>query len=327
MRLSCGIVPAPNAPEIAALAEELGYHRAWFYDSPALYGDVWIAIARALDRTERIGVGTAVLVPSLRHVVTTAAAIGSIEAQAPGRLAVAIGTGFTGRALFGKKAIPWAALREYVTALRALLRGDEAVVEGAVCKLIHPDGVIAKRPIGTPLVLAVGGERSLAIAGEMRAEGIGEGIMCAGVIPEGVRDAHLLTFGTVLREGESFESPRVLDAIGPAIAVVYHGAYQAGGAAAVDALPGGPGWREEIERLPEDVRHLHVHEGHIFELTPRDRRHIHPALGATTFTGTPDQLRERAAAYEAQGVSEIVYAAMGPDVPGELRAMREAIGS
>ena len=325
MRLSCGIVPAPNAPEIAALAEELGYHRAWFYDSPALYGDVWIAIARSLDRTERIGVGTAVLVPSLRHVVTTAAAIGSIEAQAPGRLAVALGTGFTGRAMFGKPAIRWREMRDYVTALRALLRGDEAEVDGAVCKLMSPDGVIAKRPIETPLILAVGGARALAIAGALIADGSADGVMCAGVIPEGVRDAQLLTFGTVLREGEDLESPRVQGAIAPAIAVVYHGAYQAGGAAAVDPLPGGPGWRAEVERFSEAVRHLYVHEGHIFELTDRDRRHIHPALGATTFTGTPEQLRERAGAYEAQGVAELVYAPMGPDVPGELRAMRDAL--
>ena len=73
------------------------------------------------------------------------------------------------------------------------------------------------------------------------------------------------------------------------------------------------------------MRHLYVHEGHIYELTERDRRHLNPALGATTFTGTPAQLRERAAAYEAQGIAEIVYAPMGPDVPGELRAMREAL--
>jgi len=117
----------------------------------------------------------------------------------------------------------------------------------------------------------------------------------------------------------------VLDAIGPAIAVVYHGSYQAGGAAAVDLLPGGAAWRAEIEQLPEAVRHLYVHEGHIYELTERDRRHINPALGATTFTGTPAQLCERAAAYEAQGIAEIVYAPIGPDVPGELRAMREAL--
>jgi 5,10-methylenetetrahydromethanopterin reductase len=320
MRLSCGIVPAPNAPEIAALAEELGYHRAWFYDSPALYGDVWIAIARALDRTERIGVGTAVLVPSLRHVVTTAAAIGSIEAQAPGRLAVAIGSGFTGRAMFGKPAIRLKELREYVVALRALLRGEQAIVDGEACKLMSPDGVLAKRPIDTPLIVAVGGPRALANASD-----IADGIMCAGVITPGVRDAYLLSFGTVLREGETFASQRVLDAIGPAIAVIYHGTYQAGGAAAVDQLPGGAAWRAEIERFPEPVRHLYVHEGHIYELTERDRRHIEPALGATTFTGTPAQLRERAAAFEAQGIAEIVYAPMGPDVPGELRAMREAL--
>ena len=40
MRLSCGFPPSPRAPEHAKLAEELGYERAWFYDSPALYGDV-----------------------------------------------------------------------------------------------------------------------------------------------------------------------------------------------------------------------------------------------------------------------------------------------
>lgn len=317
MRLSCGIHPTPEAPEIAALAEELGYERAWFYDSPALYGDVWIAIARSLDRTQRIGVGTAVLVPSLRHVVATAAAIGSLEAQAPGRLEVAIGTGFTGRQMLGQPAMSWQSLREYVEALRALLRGEEAVVDGSVCRLMSPEGVIAKRPIQTPLLLAAAGPRGLAIAGE-----VADGVICAGVIPEGVRDARFLCFGTVLREGETLESPRVVEAIGPAIAVIYHGAYAAGGAAGVDGLPGGPGWREEIERFPERERHLHVHEGHVFELSERDRRHIHPALGATTFTGTPDELRQRAAAYEAQGVSEIVYAPTG-DVRSELRAMRE----
>ena len=145
---------------------------------------------------------------------------------------------------------------------------------------MSPDGVIAKRPIDTPLILAAGGPRALAIANE-----IADGVMCAGVITPGVRDAYLLSFGTVLREGETFASPRVLDAIGPAIAVIYHGAYQAGGAGAVDQLPGGAAWRAEIERFPEAVRHLYVHEGHIYELTDRDCRHLSPALGATTFTG------------------------------------------
>lgn len=320
VRVSCSLPPGPAAPDHVALAESLGYERAWFYDSPALYGDVWIAMARALDRTERIGVGTAVLVPSLRHVVTTAAAIGSLEAQAPGRLAVAIGAGFTGRRLFGRKSLTLASLKEYVQSLRGLLRGEEVLVDGKVCKLMHPDGLIAQRPIDTPLLVAVAGEKSLAMATE-----VGDGIMCVGVIPEGARGVTYLTFGTVLDAAEDFASPRVLDAIGAAIAVVYHGTYEAVGAG-VDALPGGAGWREEVERFPEAVRHLYVHEGHCFEATRRDRRHMSPELGATTFTGTPEQLRARRDALEDQGVEEIVYAPLGPDVPRELRAMAEALG-
>lgn len=320
MRISCSFPPGPRTPDYVALAEELGYERAWFYDSPALYGDVWIAMARSLDRTRRIGVGTAVLVPSLRHVVTTAAAIASIEAQAPGRLAVALGTGFTGRALFGRKALSWKSVEAYVVALRALLRGEETQVDGKVCKLMHPEGLVAKRPVETPLIIAASGPKGLAIANE-----IGDGLMCAGVVPEGARDAILLSFGTVFAAAESFSSPRVLDAIGAAIAVIYHGSYQVGGSAAVDALPGGAGWREEIEAFPEALRHLYVHEGHCFEATARDRRHMSEALGATTFSGTPAQLRERLAGLEARGVAELVYAPMGPDVPRELRAMMEAL--
>ena len=212
-------------------------------------------------------------------------------------------------------------MREFVAALRALLAGEEAVVDGEVCKLIHPGNLIAKRPIKTPLLIAAGGPRSLAIAQE-----IGDGVMCAGVIPEGASDVVMLSFGTVLGEGESFESPRVLDAIGGGIAVVYHGAYMAGGAAGVDGLPGGSGWREEIEQFPEAVRHLHVHEGHCVGATERDRRHMAPALGATTFTGTPEQLRDRLDAFEAQGVAELVYAPMGSDIPGELERMKSALG-
>ena len=154
----------PNAPDTAVLAEELGYHRAWFYDSPALYGDVWIAIARTLDRTSGSVSAPRVLVPSLRHVVTTAAAIGSIEAQAPGRLAVAIGSGFR-RAMLGKPAVSWQSMREYVTALRALLRGDEAVVAARV-QADEPRWRDREAPDRHTLILAVGGPRSLAIASE-----------------------------------------------------------------------------------------------------------------------------------------------------------------
>jgi 5,10-methylenetetrahydromethanopterin reductase len=319
MRLSCALVPSPGVGPLAALAERLGYARVWLADSPALYGDVWIAVAEAARATQRIGLGTSVLIPSLRHVVVTAAAIAHVAAIAPGRLRVALGTGFTGRRMLGQRPLSLRALETSVRQLRALLRGEEVEVDGAVTRLVHPKGIVASRPIATPIWIAANGPRGAALAREL-----GDGMICAGVVPPGARDAAFLAMGTVLREGESLASPSVLERIGPAIAVLWHGTYEVAGAA-VDQLPGGKGWREEIERLPERTRHLHVHEGHLVELTDRDRRHLAPELAGLTLSGTPEQIRERAAQLAAQGVSEIVYWPIGPDLPGELERMAGAM--
>ena len=72
----------------AAVAESLGYERVWFYDSPALYEDVWMVMALAAERTSRIGIGPAVLVPDLRHVLVTASALSRayLARFLPGRL-------------------------------------------------------------------------------------------------------------------------------------------------------------------------------------------------------------------------------------------------
>jgi 5,10-methylenetetrahydromethanopterin reductase len=321
MQLSCAFAPNAECIEYVKLAESLGYQRAWFADSPALYGDVWIAIARAALSTERIGLGTAVLIPSLRHVMATASAIASIEEIATGRLTVGIGTGFTGRRMFGKNALPWKEVEAYVRNLKGLLRGFEVTIDGKICKMFHPPAFAPKRPIATPIFVAAGGPRGLKVASE-----VGDGLICAGVIPEGAGDCALLSFGTVLEAGESFESKRVMDAIGPALALVYHGVYEAAGEG-VDAIPGGKGWREEIEAIPEPVRHLYVHENHAVSMTDRDRRHVRPELGGTTFTGTPEELEAKVKTLKEQGVRELIYFPLGPDIPRELRRMADAIGS
>jgi 5,10-methylenetetrahydromethanopterin reductase len=319
MHLSCALVPSPDVGDLAALAERLGYDRVWLADSPALYGDVWIAVAEAARATRRIGLGTSVLIPSLRHVVATAAAVAHVEAIAPGRLRVAFGTGFTGRRMLGKKALSLRTLETYVRQLRALLAGEEVEVDGAICRLMHPQGVTASLPLRTPIWIAANGAKGAALARQ-----VADGVICAGVVPPGLKDAAVLAMGTVLHAGETLASPAVLERIGPAIAVIWHGTYEAAGAG-VDNLPGGKGWRAEAERFPEASRHLYVHEGHLVELTERDRRNLAPELAGATFSGTPAQLRERAAGLEAQGIGEIVYWPMGPDVGAELEGMRRAL--
>jgi hypothetical protein len=54
MDISCAFPPVPETPEHIALAERLGYRRAWVYDTPALQLDVWATLARAAERTRRI---------------------------------------------------------------------------------------------------------------------------------------------------------------------------------------------------------------------------------------------------------------------------------
>jgi len=132
-------------------------------------------------------------------------------------------------------------------------------------------------------------------------------------------------FGTVLDEGETPASPRAFEALAPALAVIYHGSYEAG-AGRVDALPGGRGWRGEIERFPEEERHLAVHEDHMVRATERDLRHLSPALAGATLTGTRAELRARFAEMAKAGMTELVYAPHGPDLARELRAMAEAAG-
>ncbi|MBW2272126.1 MAG: LLM class flavin-dependent oxidoreductase [Deltaproteobacteria bacterium] len=321
MKLSCGLVPGPEIVEQARLAESLGYARVWTFDSPALYGDLFIALARVGENTERIGLGTAVLVPSTRNVLTAASAIASIEQLAPGRLEVAVGTGFTARALFGKRPLSWKTTGTWISQLRGLLRGEQVEVEGQLTQMIHPAKCAPPRPIETPILVAANGPKGLEVARK-----IGDGIMCINTPQPGFGHCALLAYGTVMDEGESFDTARVFEAIAPGIAVAYHGTWQAAGEA-VDALPGGKAWREEIEAVPEAARHLAVHQGHMVELSELDRRHISPALGTMTFSGTRDTLRARIAELESQGMSELVWTPCGPDIERELHAMAQVLQS
>lgn len=327
MRLSCAFATSLDTPEHIRIAESIGYANAWAYDSPALYPDVWVALCRAAERTSTIGLGPAVLVPSLRHPMTNAAAIATLASLAPGRTNVAIGAGFTGRYVLGQRAMPWSQVREYVVALRALLRGEETEWDGAVIRMIHPDGFAPVRPIDAPFLIAADGPKGLAVAREL-----GDGVFSAARPADGDGPTWraVLSFGTVVGEGEDVASERVLAAAGHGLAVAYHALYERGGAAAVDALPGGAAWRAAVEAVPAASRHLAVHEGHLVALSERDRTALvdgAPLLTALSFTGTAAALREKVAALEAAGATELAYQPAGPDIPGELERMFSALSA
>ena len=74
-------------------AEELGYSHAWLADSQMIWSDCYATLALAAYRTERIRLGTAVLLGALRHPVLLAHAAATVDLISEGRLVLGVGVG------------------------------------------------------------------------------------------------------------------------------------------------------------------------------------------------------------------------------------------
>jgi 5,10-methylenetetrahydromethanopterin reductase len=319
LRISCAFATSMSTPGHIELAERLGYRRAWCYDSPAVLADVWMVLALAAERTTRIGLGPGVLIPSLRHPMVTAAAISTLETLAPGRVVVGVGSGFTGRVSLGERPMRWADVEAYLRALRGLLRGETVSWRGRELQMLHSPGCGAPRPINVPVLVGADGPTGQRVAAEL-----GDGVFSSNVDILAA-DEHawraLLIWGSVLDDDEPPDSPRTVAAVGPAVAVLYHVAYERGGGEAVDELPGGRRWRVAIEQTPPEHRHLAVHAGHQVALNAADelvRAEASALIPTITATATAGELRRRLDAWAESGISEVVYQPGGPDIERQL---------
>ena len=318
MKISCASPTTLDSPEHVALAEDLGYERAWLYDTPQQSPDVWMMLALAAQRTQRIGLGPGVLVPSLRHPMVNAAATAALVALAPDRVAVAFGTGFTGRRAMGYRAIPWAYMESYIRAYRGLLRGETIEWEGARMRMLHPPGHGAPRPIEVPVMIGALGPKGAAVAHELA-----DGLFITLALPEFAKEfssVSYLFWGTVLDHGEDPRSERVRAAAGPGLALAYHGAYEFH--APLSELPGGTEWQAVTERTAAKERHLAVHEQHCVGLNDADQAAWdaggYALVEQATVSGTANQVAARLSDLAAAGVTELVYQPCGPDIRREL---------
>ena len=324
MQISCGFAPGLQTVEHIQLAEQLGYERAWLYDSPGIYLDIFTVLGMAAVKTGRIGLGTAVLVPSTRSVFSTAAAIAAIEGAAPGRLACAFGTGATARWVFGKNALTMKETGDYLRQLRSLLQGEVVEVDGELVQMCQLPQFAPPRPINTPLLFSALGPKGQALTRE-----VADGVMTVGYTLGGYDWSAQLVVGTVLDPGEALTSERVKQSAGPWYAILAHGAWESDHEA-VDVFPGGTEWRKELEsQRPPREQHLLVHEGHASTVTELDRILVDAAgdgIVGLGWVAEAEDIRTKIADAEAAGATEIIYAPSGPDLPRELRAFAEAAG-
>ena len=319
LQLSCAFATSSQSHEHARVAEQLGYRRAWFYDSPALYPDVWVQLCRAAERTARIGLGPGVLVPSLRHPMVNAAAIATLVSIAgQERVAVALGSGFTGRLTLGQRPMKWTHVVQYVRVLQALLRGEQTEWEGRTVQMLHPDGYGAARPIDVPFIIGAAGPKGIAAAREL-----GAGVFAAPMPIGGFATSVVLTFGTVLEPGEDPSSERVLAAAGHAAPVTFHFALEN---RLLDIVPRGAEWAAAYETVPAGTRHLALHDQHLIAVNERDRPFVTGALLRDQHLAlTRSEWRERVGLLEERGATEIAYQPAGPNIARELEAFAAAV--
>jgi 5,10-methylenetetrahydromethanopterin reductase len=322
--ISVAFAPALDTPDHIALAEQFGYARAWCYDGPAIWADVWMTLARAADRTRRIGLGTAVLVPSYRHVMSTAAAIATLAGLAPGRVAAGIGVGH-GNRMMGGDAMPWQQTARYIETLRALLKGEDVEHDGSLAHMMHNPRCVAPRPVDVPILVAAQGPKGLDVARKLA-----DGVITAVVPNAGFAWSSVLLMGTVLPDDGSIDAEKIMDAAGPGAAVVYHTSYNLDwkNGPAFAQIPNADKWTAALEKNHAAARrHLAAWCGHLVKLTDEDKVALTPDLvRQITFTGTAAELRTRLDGLQSGGATEVIYQPAGADIPGELRRFAAMAG-
>ncbi|GAA4024471.1 LLM class flavin-dependent oxidoreductase [Streptomyces plumbiresistens] len=326
--VSAAFATTLETPQHVQIAEELGFRRAWLYDTPQQSPDVWMCLALAAERTHSIGLGPGVLVPALRHPMVSASGAAALERLAPGRVAVAFGTGYTSRRAMGQRPASWTYMTRYVTTFRALLRGETVEWEGSRLRMLHPDESLPSAPDAIPVYIGAIGPKGMEIAASL-----GDGLFVAGApVPEQAKEfSHVsyLALGSVLDDGEALDSDRLRTAAGPGLAQAFHVSYELGGEEAVKALPGGPEWLAVLQTTPEDQRHLAVHNGHLLHLNDADtaawNAGAHTLVEHVTLTGTADEVLAKVQQLAASGVTEIMYQPAG-DIRRELEAFADAVG-
>lgn len=163
-------LPPERLRDYAQEAESAGVDELWLWED-CFREAAFSSAAAALAWTERLRVGIGISPMPLRNVAMTAMEIATIERMFPGRLIPGVGHGvlsWMGQ-VGARVASPLTLMREYVTALRALLAGETVRTSG---RYVNLDAVALDWPpaVAPPVLAAAEGPKTLALTGEV-AEG------------------------------------------------------------------------------------------------------------------------------------------------------------
>jgi 5,10-methylenetetrahydromethanopterin reductase len=328
MDFGINLATAADSWKVVKRAEELGYARAWFFDTQMLNADMFVAMGAAAVQTSRIHLGTGVLIPSNRIAPVAASALASLNALAPGRIDFGVSTGFTARRTMGLGPVKLADMKEYIRIVQRLLAGDTLTwtFEGQQrqIRFLSPEvGVVnvkdpiplhisALGPRGRKLTAALGAnwiyaaghlEQARAAVADMQAAW-----RAAGADPA-TRVATAFSGGCVLKDGEAFDSPRARAQAGPHATIALHNLVEIeafgdmGRRVPPLLMPLLERYREIYRKYePADARYLSNHRGHLMFLRPEEQEVCTADLiRMLTFTASKPVLQDRIRELRAAG--------------------------
>ena len=161
--------------EFAQYAEAKGFDAVWQADS-RLVRDCMIPMAAFASVTNRITIGSGVVDCWTRNPARLAAMFSTLDDLAPGRVILGIGAWWDPLAakVGINRARPLRAMREIVTATRALLNNETVTFHG---EFVHLDGVELdyvyqdRRPKDVPIYIGATGMKMMELTGEI-ADGV-----------------------------------------------------------------------------------------------------------------------------------------------------------
>ncbi len=167
--------PIRDAMEYVRYAEQRGFHAVWQAES-RLVREATVPMAAFAAVTDTIKVGSGVINNWTRNPALTASTFSTLDDLAPGRVLLGIGAWWD--PLASKVGItrrkPLQAMRETVTAVRALLHDETVTFDG---EFVHLDGVELdyvhqeRRPKDVPIYIGATGMKMMELAGEI-ADGV-----------------------------------------------------------------------------------------------------------------------------------------------------------
>ena len=181
--------PPERLPSIARVADEAGLEELWLWEDCFLNGGV-SATAAALAVTERLRVGIGIMPVPFRNVAAAAMEIATLRRLYGERALIGLGHGVQEwMAQVGVRAAsPMTLLREYLTAMQSLLRGETVTTDG---RYVHLDAVrLDWPPSPAPeIYLGATGPKTLQLGGELAQATI----LSGGTTPEQTARAAELT--------------------------------------------------------------------------------------------------------------------------------------